>query len=138
MTNELEQLGPDTQYFHHLKEGRFMVQRSEGTGEFVFYPRIMNPKTGERDLAFVEVSGRGTVYATTAFRRPEKFGGDYNLALIDLEEGVRMLSRVVDIEPGEVKIGMAVQAVIQNVDFGTYKDSDQPVVVFKAAGEVSS
>ena len=135
MSHELEQLGPDTQYFHHLKEGRFMVQRSQGTGEFVFYPRIMNPNTGERDLEFIEVSGRGTVYATTAFRRPEKYGGDYNLVLIDLEEGVRMLSRVVDTEPGNVKIGQAVQAVIQTVDFGIHKDSDQPVVVFKLVEE---
>ncbi len=136
MSNELEALGPDAQYLSHLRDGRFMIQKSAGTGEFVFYPRVICPKTGKRDLSFEEVSGRGTVYSTTAVRRPPKWGGDYNLCLIDLDEGARMLSRVLGTEPGDVKIGMKVQAHIEKVDFGTYKNSeDQPIVVFRAVEE---
>ena len=133
MSNHPEALGADAQYFDHLREGRFMIQRSAGTGEFVFYPRMICPGTGKADLSFEEVSGEGVVYATTSVQRPEKYGGSYNLCLIDLKEGVRMLSRVLDINPDQVSIGMKVQAHIEPVDFGTFKKSDQPVVVFRPA-----
>lgn len=128
-------LGADAQFFSHLREGRFMIQRSAGTGRFVFYPRMICPGTGKRDLTFEEVSGRGEIYATTAVQRPEKYGGNYNLCLVELEEGVRMLSRVVDVDPDQVHIGMKVQASLECVNFGTFKDSDQPVVVFRPAEE---
>ncbi|WP_062260625.1 Zn-ribbon domain-containing OB-fold protein [Endozoicomonas arenosclerae] len=131
MSSDQEALGADAQFFQHLREGRFMIQRSEGTGQFVFYPRMICPKTGKKDLSFEEVSGRGVIYGTTAVQRPEKYGGNYNLCLIDLEEGVRMLSRVVDVDPDQIQIGMKVQAHIESVDFGTFKNSDQPVVVFR-------
>jgi uncharacterized OB-fold protein len=130
--NELsiEELGPEARYWAHLKEGHFLIQKSKSTGEYVFYPRLIAPGSGADDLEFVEVSGKGVVYSTTVVRQSPKHGGDYNLAVIQLEEGPRLLSRVVDIAPDEVKIGMAVRARIQTVDFGGYANSDQPVVVF--------
>lgn len=57
-------------------------------------------------------SGQGTVYSTTVVRRKAEAGGDYNVALIDLKEGVRMMSRVEGISPEAVAIGMPVQATI--------------------------
>jgi Predicted nucleic-acid-binding protein containing a Zn-ribbon len=57
-------------------------------------------------------SGLGTVYSTTIVRRKAEDGGDYNVALIDLKEGVRMMSRVEGISPEAVAIGMSVQARI--------------------------
>ena len=48
-------------------------------------------------------------------RRKPEAGGDYDVSLIDLDEGVRMMSRVVGLPPTEVKIGMRVRAkVIDN------------------------
>jgi uncharacterized OB-fold protein len=73
---------------------------------------VIAPGSGEADLEWVEASGQGTVYATTVTRRRPEQGGDYNVALIDLAEGPRMMSRVVDIDPAEVKIGMKVKARI--------------------------
>jgi uncharacterized OB-fold protein len=125
--------GPEAQYWAHVRDGKFMIQRSKSTGQYVFYPRVLAPGSGATDLEFVEVSGRGAVHSTTIVRQSPKAGGDYNLVLVELEEGPRMVSRVVGVPPEQVKIGMAVKAHIAKVDFGTYANSDQPVVVFHVA-----
>jgi uncharacterized OB-fold protein len=115
---------PDAEFRAFLVEGRFMIQRSKSSGVHVFYPRAVAPGTGARDLEWVEASGRGVVYSTTVVRKkpPEP---SYNVALIDLAEGPRMMSRVEGVEPAAVAIGMAVQARI--VD-----QHGEPVVVFDA------
>ncbi len=118
--------GPERRYLDFIAEGKFMIQRSKSTGAYVHYPRTLNPGTGEADLEWVEASGEGTVYATTVNRqRPEK-GGDYNIALIDLKEGPRMMSKVVGIAPTDVKIGMKVRAKIDKI-------GDTDAVVFEPA-----
>ena len=102
-----------------------MLQRSRSSGAFVFHPRVAEPGSGATDLEWVEASGRGSVYSTTTVRcKPP--AADYNVALIDLAEGPRMMSRVVDVAAAEVKIGMPVQAriVIEN---------DAPLLVFDPA-----
>jgi hypothetical protein len=109
-------LGPEAQFRAFLDQGKFMIQRSKSTGTYVFYPRVSAPGTGESDLEWVEVGGDGVVYSTTVVHnRPEK-GGDYNIALIDLAEGPRMMSRVVGVEPAAVRIGMKVRARVGELD----------------------
>ena len=70
------------------------------------------PHCGADKLDWVAASGSGTVYSTTVVRRKPEAGGDYNVALVDLAEGPRMMSRVVGVEPGGVKIGMKIKARI--------------------------
>ena len=122
----MSDLHPDADFHRFLAEGRFMIQRSRGGGNYIFYPRAVAPGTGARDLEWVEASGRGTVYSTTVVRKkpPEP---SYNVALIDLEEGPRMMSRVEGVAPDAVAIGMAVKARIVEQD-------GAPVVVFEPAG----
>ncbi len=108
--------GPEAAFAAHLAEGRFMIQRSASTGAHVFYPRPFVPGTGETDLEWVEASGEGTVYATTVNRRSPDKGGSFNVALVDLAEGPRMMRRVVGVEPEEVRIGMKVRARIENLN----------------------
>lgn len=116
---------PEAQYRAFLAEGRFMIQRASGSGRHVFYPRVAEPGTGDTALEWVEASGEGTVYASTVVRkRPPT--PSYNVALIDLAEGPRMMSRVVGIEPDAVRIGMAVRARIIDED-------GAPLVVFEPA-----
>lgn len=116
---------PDAEFRAFLAEGRFMIQRSRSSGVHVFYPRAVAPGTGVRDLEWVEASGRGVVYSTTVVRRkpPEP---SYNVALIDLAEGPRMMSRVEGLDAGAVAIGMVVQARIIDQD-------GEAVVVFHLA-----
>ncbi len=115
---------PEQEYFAHLSQGRFMLQRSRSSGEFFFYPRVAAPVTGARDLEWAEVSGRGVVYAVTIMR-PKPPQAPYNVVLVDLEEGPRMMSRVEGVEPQAVRIGMAVMARITTQD-------EKPLVVFDA------
>ena len=79
-----------------------MIQRAPD-GSHVFYPRVASPSTGAV-LEWVEASGRGIVHAQTINRARE---GAYNVALVDLAEGARMLSCVEDVE--SVPIGTAVR-----------------------------
>ena len=114
--------GPEAQYRAYLREGRFMIQRSRSTGQYVFYPRVAVPGTGETDLEWVETGGGGVVYAITVNRSRE---GSYNIALVDLDEGPRMMTRIQGVET--VPVGTRVRARI--VDEGGV-----PLVVFAPEG----
>lgn len=114
---------PEKEYFEHLASGRFMIQHSPSTGQYVFYPRVAAPGTGATDLQWVPASGRGVVYSTTVIRQKLPTP-NYNLALIDLEEGPRMMARVEGVDPAQVKIGAAVQAKV-------IREGDTPLVVFE-------
>jgi len=107
---------PDADYQAFLRQGRFMVQRSRTSGRFFFYPRVAEPGTGLTDLEWVEVSGRGSVYSTTTVRAKPP-ASPYNVSLIDLEEGPRLMSRVEGIAPEAITIGMTVRArIVQEAD----------------------
>ncbi len=118
--------GPDIAFQKFLAEGRFMIQRGVKSGTYVYYPRTVAPVTGE-ELEWVEASGKGTVYSVSMVhkRDPEP---NYNVAIVDLAEGVRMMSRVDGIDAADVKIGMAVRASI-------VAHEDGHIVAFVPAGE---
>ena len=119
----MSDIKPEAQYQQFLAEGRFMIQRCASSGNYVFYPRVAEPHTGATDLEWTEASGHGTVYSTSVVRQKPPTP-NYNVALIDLAEGPRMMSRVVGIAPEAVRIGMAVTAKI-------ITDSEAAVVVFE-------
>ena len=118
----MNSMHPEQEYFAHLAAGRFMLQRSASTGGYVFYPRIAEPGTGATDLEWVEATGRGVVYAATTVR-PRPPAADYNVALIELDEGPRLISRVDGVPPEDVAIGMRVRARI-------LQESEGPLLVF--------
>ncbi len=99
--------GPQAEYEAFLEQGRFMLQRSRLTGEHVFWPRVVAP-SGATDLEWVEARGDGTVYAITVNRSRE---GAFNIALIDLAEGPRMMSTLPGVETAP--IGTRVRARIE-------------------------
>ncbi len=112
MTNAFSGPGPDAVFAAFLADGRFMLQQCDECKKHVFYPRVLCPHCGSPKLSWQPASGQGTVYSTTVVRRKPEQGGDYNVALVDLHEGPRMMSRVDGISPHEVAIGMAVRAQI--------------------------
>jgi len=105
--------GPEKTYFTALAEGRFSIQRCLQCERAVFYPRSVCPHCGGVRLAWFEPSGRGTVYATTVVHRKAEQGGNYNVCLVDLDEGVRVMSRVDGLPPSDVRIGMRVRASVE-------------------------
>jgi len=106
-----ETLKPDADFQRFLQEGRFMIQRGRSSGRHHFYPRAIEPGTGNVDLEWVSASGLGTVYSTTVVRTKPP-APSYNVALVDLAEGPRLMSRVDGVAPEAVAIGMAVRARI--------------------------
>jgi uncharacterized OB-fold protein len=116
---------PEQEFLAYLEQGEFMLQRGRSSGKYLFYPRVAEPGSGAMDLEWAKPSGAGTVYSTTVIRqKPPKT--DYNLALIDLAEGPRMMSRVQNIPPDQVKIGMPVRALV-------IREDGIPMVVFEPA-----
>lgn len=96
------------------------IQRCSRCGTHVFYPRYNCTSCGARELAWVRVSGKGTVYTYTVARRPTHAAFvdlvPYVIAVVELEEGPRMTTNVVGTSPEEVSIGMPVRAAFQDVD----------------------
>jgi uncharacterized OB-fold protein len=119
-------LGPQEQYLEFLSQGRFMLQRSLSSGRYVFYPRVLIPGTGETDLVWEEAQGTGTIYAITVNRART---GSHNVALIDLDEGPRMMSRIEGRETAP--IGSRVKARI-------IEEEGVAMVVFDVIEEVAA
>lgn len=115
-------------YAAKLAGGRFEIQRCRACDTAVFYPRELCPACGSGELEWFTPSGRGRVYATTTIRRKAEAGGDYNVALIDLEEGPRLMSRVEGVAPEAVGIDLPVRArVVVDEDKGLLLFDAQPV-----------
>jgi uncharacterized OB-fold protein len=105
-------LHPEAEFLQHLAQGRFMLLRAQASGAWVHPPRVAVPGSGATDLRWVSPAGRGTVYSSTTVRcKPP--AADYNVALIELEEGPRLMSTVIGAAPDQVHIGMAVRARIE-------------------------
>jgi len=106
-------------YWDAAREHRLLIQRSKKTGQYVFYPRVVSPFGADDELEWVEATGRGTVYSYTIAHRPTgpQWANDvpYVIAIIALEEGPHMTANVIDCDPAEVAIGMAVVATYQDV-----------------------
>ena len=113
-------------YQTHLDKGELAYQWDKVAGRAVFYPRVVSPYSGSTDLEWRIASGLGTVYATTV---TYPFKGDgHNIVLVDCDEGFRMMSRVEDIDPMQVRIGMRVKVRIHPGD-----DKQPPYPVFVPA-----
>ena len=98
---------PYATYLSHLQKGELAYQFSPAANRAVFFPRVLCPFTGSDKLEWRVSKGSGTVYATTIVHPVE--GAPFNVALIDVEEGFRLMSRVEDVAPDAVKIGMRVK-----------------------------
>ena len=80
-------------YVEHCKKGELAYQVCTDDNTAVFYPRAVAPKTGSHNLEWRVSKGLGTVYSTTVVHAA-KDQPPHNVALIDIDEGFRMMSRV--------------------------------------------
>ena len=119
-TKPLPEPTPATRpYWDAAREHRLVLQRSKGTGKFVYYPRAFSPFSADDELEWVEVSGRGTVYAFTVARRPTapQWTPDcpYVIAIVELEEGPRLTANILGCEVDDVRVGMPVSVRFEDV-----------------------
>ena len=122
MTDRLD-TSPLSQYREFLARGELGFQ-VDADGQAVFYPRVAPPAQRKGPLRWVASRGLGTVYATTWIApRGEPA---YNVALVDMDEGFRLMSRVEGIPPEQVRIGMRVKARVRPA-----QGDDGPYPVFE-------
>ena len=102
-----------------LREGVLRVQRCRDCGRHVFYPRSLCPHCLSESLEWVEVSGRGKLYSFTVVRRAmhPAFQEDvpYVYAIVELEEGPRVTSNVVNCPLEAIRVDMPLRAVYDSV-----------------------
>jgi uncharacterized OB-fold protein len=101
-------------------EGKLILPRCTACGLVIWYPRAFCPECTSFDVEWFEASGRGSVYSYTVNRRGQ---GDYRdmpyvLAYVELEEGPRILTNIVDCEFDRVKVGMPVEVVFHPTQAG--------------------
>jgi len=118
-----KEVGPDQIYTDYLKKQIFALPKCMKCKKYHFFPRTACPHCGSFKLEWYPVTGAGEVYSCTTIYRKSERGGNYNVSLITLNEGPRIMSRVEGVEPESVKIGSRVTASIDN-------ETDEPFVIF--------
>lgn len=107
-TSPTQTNGPAQHWHEALAAGQFLLQRDTATGAVHFPPRVA---ADESAIEWIAAAGTGTVYAVTVIR-PKPPRAPYNVVMVDLDEGARMMARVDGIDAEQVKIGLRVRAEI--------------------------
>lgn len=107
-------------FWDAVEHGRLIAQYCANCGSYVFYPRSLCPHCHACDLEWRDLQGTGSIYSYTTSRLAPgpDFEGEvpYVVALIELDEGIRMMSNVVDVEPEGVRCGDRVEVVFRDVE----------------------
>ena len=122
-------ISDDTRFFWDgARAGKLLIQRCKGCGELRHPPGPVCPSCHSFEWDTVEASGRGTVYSFVVMHYPEvpPFDHPNPIVLVELEEGTRLISQIVGIQPGEVRIGQAVQ-----VEFNSFNDGELVLPQFR-------
>ena len=115
---------PQTQpFWDALAEGRVELQHCGSCEQYIYYPRTHCPGCLTRDLEWRELSGNGVVHTYTVARRPTAppWSEDVPqlIAVVELDEGPRLTTELVNVEPDAIEVGMRVQPVFQAVGEAT-------------------
>jgi uncharacterized OB-fold protein len=101
------------------RERRLMIQKCTSCKKPIFYPRLSCPSCFSERLEWVEASGRGTIYSYTLVRNnpPSRFLEDlpFVIAIVELEEGVRMMTNIVDCDLEVVRCEMPVEVTFERL-----------------------
>lgn len=119
----------NAEFWDAARQGRLVAQRCSSCGRFRHPPRPVCPHCHGLDHEVVELAGRGTVYSYALLHHPQNPRFDYPVvaALVDLDEGVRLVTNLVDVEPADVRIGLPVTVAFAPTD------GDAAVPVFRPA-----
>jgi len=119
-------------YWDATRREQLVIQQCGDCADRIFPPRARCPNCGSAQLEWQPVSGRGVIYTyTVAHRAPHPVLAEQcpiTIAVVELEEGPRMISNVTGCDPTDVEVGMSVQVAFEAID-----DSDVVLPVFKPA-----
>jgi uncharacterized OB-fold protein len=111
-------------YWQEARAGRLLIKHCNGCNKPHFYPRSICPRCMSDATEWRAASGKGTIYSYSAMRRSKE---PYVIAFVTLEEGVRMMTNIVDTDIDSVRIGQAVVLRWRTSEDGT------PIPVFAPA-----
>ncbi|MBU1171524.1 MAG: enoyl-CoA hydratase/isomerase family protein [Proteobacteria bacterium] len=107
------------EFWNATKQGKLLIQKCQDCHSMIFFPKKVCPECWSDNLCWQEASGKAQVYTyTTQMDMVEpKFRADlpYVIAMVDLEEGIRMTTRIVNCNPEDVTIGMNVHVVFEDI-----------------------
>ena len=105
-------------FWDAAREGRLLIQHCDPCGEPYFYPRPFCPRCWSDRVRWVEASGRASLYTYSVVHwndlPPFKARAPYVAAVVDLAEGPRMMTNLVDCDPAELTIGMPLEVAYRN------------------------
>lgn len=111
-------VNPETKpYWDATTEGRLLLRRCNACETAIWYPRTLCPECGSFDTDWIEASGRGTVFTFSVNRRGQgayRGASPYVLAYVELEEGPRMMTNIVDCDVDALQIGDPVTVVFHD------------------------
>jgi len=108
-------------YWEGLAQGELRIQRCDACSRHVFYPRAICPHCYSDRLSWITATGKGTIYSYTVVHQafgPYADEAPFVIAIVELEEGVRMMTRIVDTPHEQVTIGAAVQVTFATIGEG--------------------
>ena len=130
----LPEITPVTQpFWEAAAKGKLVLQRCKSCGELIWCPRSFCAECGGDELEWTPVSGRGTVYSFTVIREVVSRGArgfekeiPYIVAWIDLDEGPRLVSNLVDCPLERAEIGIAVEVFFEEAGRGIFLPKFKP------------
>lgn len=119
-----------TPFWDGVKEGKLLLQKCAGCGSFLNPPRPMCPECQSTEQEWVRATGKGHIYSWVTYKESPHpaFRAPYAVVLVELVEGVRIISNMADMNPDELAVGMPVEVTFDKVA------EDLTLPKFKRAG----
>ena len=102
-------------FWQAAEQGQLLGKQCNDCARHHWYPRVVCPFCGSANTAWVPLSGRGSIYACSTLRRANP---PYTVAYVELAEGPRMLTNLVDMADAEMQIGAPVRVVFRRTEEG--------------------
>jgi uncharacterized OB-fold protein len=117
-------------YWDATLEGKLMLKQCTACGTVNWYPRTLCPSCGSFDTEWIQATGRGTIYTFSITRRGAgayASAAPYVLAYVELDEGPRMMTNIVDCDVDAISIGDPVEVVFHDTGQGAALPRFRPV-----------
>ena len=110
------QPNPETKAFWDgAAQGKLLLKKCQACGQVHYYPRAICPFCGSDRTEWQQASGRGSIYSWSVMRRADV---PYAIAYVTLEEGVTMMTNIVDCDLDGIRIGQRVRVVFKPTEGG--------------------